>query len=136
MRKLRGREVRGFEDQYVLVGVREMVLAANNMADAQVGVVGTGCQVIGRHAIGAQEREVLNVGGSLHLLAINGVRETHDSSTLARHAIAQCEGLSRSSAAIAFLARKFPHAGIEQPGSLRSRSLTVSRVRGREIPIG
>src|SRR6202140_5882096 len=136
MGKLRGREGGGFEDQYMLVGVREMVLAANDVADAQIRIVGAGGQVVGRHAIGAQEREVLNVSGGLHLLAINGIGETHDTSSLARPAIAQSEGLSRGGATIAFLARKFPHAGIEQPSPLRARSLTVARVRGREIPVG
>ena len=52
MRELRRREAGGFEDQHVLVGVRKMILAANDVADAQVGVVGARRQMIGRHAVG------------------------------------------------------------------------------------
>ena len=48
---------RGFEDQLVLEGVGEMLLAADDVADAQVGVVGAVGQVIGGHAVAAQQRE-------------------------------------------------------------------------------
>src|ERR1035441_8778205 len=48
----------GFEDEHMLEGVGEMVLAADDVADAQVGVVGAGGQVVGGHAVAAHEREI------------------------------------------------------------------------------
>src|SRR5579864_1577453 len=105
MRELRRSEAGGFEDQYVFVGVRKMVLSANDVADAQVGVVGAGGQVIRGHTVGPQQGEVLDVGGGLYLLTIDGVGETNHLSALARHAKAQGKRLTRSGAAIAFLAR-------------------------------
>ena len=78
MRELRWSIAGGFEDQNVLEGVRQMILAADDVADPQVGVVGARCQMIGRHAVGAQEREVFDVGARLHLFAIDGIGEADD----------------------------------------------------------
>ena len=77
MRELRRRDAGGFEDQDVLEGVREMVLAADDVADPQIGIVGAGGQVIGRHAVGAQQREVFDVGAGFHLLAVDGIFEAN-----------------------------------------------------------
>ena len=52
-----------------------MILAANDMADLEIDVVGARGQMIGRHAVAAQEREVFDVVGRFDLLAINGVVE-------------------------------------------------------------
>ena len=52
-----------------------MILAANDVADAQVGIVGAGGQVIGRHAVAAQQREVLDIGSGFRLLAVDRVGE-------------------------------------------------------------
>ena len=52
VRKLRRRETGSFKDQHMLESVGEMVLAANDMTDAQVGVIRARGQVIGRHAVG------------------------------------------------------------------------------------
>ena len=38
-----------------------MVLSANDVADLEVDVIGTRSQVVGRHPIAAQEREVLDI---------------------------------------------------------------------------
>jgi len=65
VRELRHRCSGRFENQYVLVGIRKMVLATDDVADTQVGIVAAGGKVIGRHAVGAQEGEVFNVDGSL-----------------------------------------------------------------------
>ena len=66
----------GLEDQDVLEGVGEVVLAADDVADAQIHVVGAGCQVVGGHAIAAQEGEILDIGGGFGLLAVDRVVET------------------------------------------------------------
>ena len=62
MRRL---DAQRLEDQDVLEGVRQVVLAADDVADAQIGVVGAGGQVIGGHAVAAQQREILDIGGGL-----------------------------------------------------------------------
>ena len=61
MRELRGFGSGGLKDQQMLVGVREMILAANDVADAQVGVIGAGGQMIGRHAVAAQQGKVFDL---------------------------------------------------------------------------
>ncbi len=104
MRELRRRVAGGFENQHVLVGVRKMILAANDVADAQVGIVGAGGQVIGRHPIGAQQGEVFNVGACFDLLAVNGIGEANHVAGIARHAKTESERFSGSGPAIAFLA--------------------------------
>ncbi len=91
----------GFEDQRVLEGVGEVVLAANDVADAQVGVIGAGGHVVSRHGVGAEQGEVLDIGGGLGLWAVDGVVEADDSFRLARHAKAQGEGLVTGGAAVA-----------------------------------
>ena len=50
------------KDQHVLEGVGQMILPADDVADAQIGIVGAGGQMIGRHAVAAQQREILDVG--------------------------------------------------------------------------
>ena len=79
-----------------------MILAANNVADAQVHVVGAGRHVIGRNAVAAQQREIFDVGRQLGLLAIHGVVKLHGVRTFARHAKPQHKWLARIGAALAF----------------------------------
>ena len=73
MRELRRLRPDRFKNQDVLERVGEMILAANDVADAQIGIVGAGGQMIRRRAVAAQQREVLDVGRGLGLLAINAV---------------------------------------------------------------
>ncbi len=54
---------------------------------------------------------------------------------VARHAESQREGLSRSGAAVALLARHLAHIGIEEPCAMRARFLAFRRVRGREVAV-
>src|SRR5579862_460374 len=135
MRKLRWLRSCGFEDQNVLEGVGEMVLAANNVRDAQVRVVGAGSQVIGRHPVRTQEGEVLDIVGGLHLLAIYGVVKMNLLADPAWNTKPQGKRLSRGGAAIALLGRKLTHPGIEKPRSLRPGFLGISCVRGSEVAI-
>ena len=65
----------GFEDQLVLEGVREMLLSADDVRDAQVGIVGAVRQVIGGHAVTAQKCEIFDIGIGLGLFAVDGVLE-------------------------------------------------------------
>ena len=116
VRECRRRDARGFEDQHVLEGVGQVILAADDVADAQVHVVGAGGQVVSGHAVAAQQREVLDIGGGFGLLAVDGIVETDMAQGVARHAEAQRERLARGGAAVAFLARKLAHPGVEEPG--------------------
>src|SRR4051794_33421152 len=102
MSKLRRGGARCFEDQDMLECVGQMVLAADNVADMQVRVVGTGRQVVGRHPIAAEQGEVLNVICSLALLAINRIGEAHLLAGCARYPKTQGKELTRGGAAITF----------------------------------
>ena len=67
----------GVEDQLVLEGVGEVLLAADDVRDAQVGVVGAVGQVIGGHAVAAQQGEILDIGVGFGLIAVDGIGELH-----------------------------------------------------------
>src|SRR5712692_3300021 len=105
MRELRRLGARAFENERVLVSVREMVLAADDVADTEIDVVGTGGEVVGWHAVGTEEREVFDVVGGFDLLTCApGNTE------------AKGEGLSRRGSAVALRAGKLAHTGVEEPG--------------------
>ena len=97
-----------------------MILAANDVADAQVGVIGAGGQMIGRHAVAAQQGEVFDLIGQLGLLAIDGIDKAQDAVVAAGHAEAQRKGFPGGGAAVALGAREIAHAGIEEPCALRA----------------
>ena len=75
MRKLRRLGACPFEDQHMLVGIRKMVLSANDVADAEVDVIRARRKMIRRHAVGAQQRKVFDVVSGFDLLAIDGIVE-------------------------------------------------------------
>src|SRR5678809_1362214 len=118
MRELRWREARRCKDQDMLEGIREVVLAANDVTNAQVGVVRARGQVVGRHAIGTQQGEVLDVGCGLQLLAVDRVGEADRLTTLAGDAETQSKGFSGIGTAVAFFRGKLAHTRIEKPSAL------------------
>ena len=95
-----------------------MILAANDVADAQVGVIRTGGQMIGWHSIAAQQREVFDLIRQLGLLAVHQVDKAQHAVLTARHAETQGERFTGGGAAVALFARELAHSRIEQPGSL------------------
>ena len=101
--------------------VGEVVLAADDVADAQVGVVGAGAEVVGGHAVAAQEGEILDIGGGFGLRAVDGVGELDVADGLAGDAEAERERLAGGGAAVAFRARDFAHPGVEEPGFALAR---------------
>ena len=113
-----------------------MVLATNDVADAQINIVGARRQVIRRHAVAAQQGEVFNVVSCLHLLAVHGIGETDLPAMAAGHAEAQGKGLAGCGAVITFLARQLPHAGIEEPGHSNAGFLAVTRVSRSKVAVG
>src|ERR1700693_5083523 len=93
MRELRRLGARAFENQHVLASVREMVLAADDVADTEVDVVGTGGKVVGWHAVGTEEREVFDVVGGFDLLAVDRVSEADLFAGAARNKETEGKGL-------------------------------------------
>ena len=71
MREMRRLDAGRVENQNVLERVGEMILPADNVADAEIGVIGAGGQMIRRRAVAAQKREVLDIGGGFRLLAVD-----------------------------------------------------------------
>ena len=126
----------GLEDQNVFEGVGEVVLAADDMADAEIDVVGTGGHVVGGQAVAAQQGEVFDIGGRLGLLAIDSIAEGDGVDRVARHAEAQHEGFAGGGAAIAFLARELAHAGMVEPGGAFAGLVLDLGLDRREIAIG
>src|SRR5260370_559070 len=116
MRELRRFGARAFENEHVLVSVREMVLSADDVANTKVDVVGAGGEVVGRHAVRTEKREVFDVGGGFELLAVDRVSEADLFSCPPGNTEAKGKGLSRRGAAVALRAGKFAHAGVEEPG--------------------
>src|SRR5579871_555054 len=136
MGELRGCIAGGLEDENVLEGVRKMILAADNMADAQVGIIGAGSEMIGRHAVGAKKGEVLDVGGRLRLLPVNCIAEAHHLAGIAGNAKAHREGFTGGGAAITLLAREFEHVSVKEPCPLRSGFLAIAGVGRSEVAVG
>src|SRR6202521_4338544 len=116
MRELRRIGASAFENQHVLVSVREMVLSADDVADTEVDVVGAGGEVVGGHAVRTEEREVFDVGGGFDLLAVDRVSEADLFGCPPGNTEAKGEGLSSRGSAITFGAGEFAHAGVEEPG--------------------
>ncbi len=110
MRKLRRLCSEALEDEQVLEGVGEVILAANDVADAQIGIVDAGGEVVGRHPIRPQQGEVFDLVGELGLLAIDAVGKAQGPVVATGNAIAKGKGLARGGAAVAFFARQFAHA--------------------------
>jgi len=78
-----------FKGQQMLEGVAEVILTANDVGDAEIGVVGAGGQVVCGVAVGAQQGEVFNLVGLFGLLTINGVGEGQGAVLAARDAKAE-----------------------------------------------
>ena len=126
----------GVEDQLVFEGVGEVLLAADDVGDAQVGVVGAVGEVIGGHAVAAQQGEILDIGVGLGLFAVDGIVELDVAFAVVGHAEAQGEGFAGGGAAVAFFARKFAHAGIAEPGSVGAGFLAIAALGEGEIAVG
>src|SRR5215472_9805548 len=125
----------------MLEGVGEMVLAANDVADAEIGIVGTGGEMVCRIAIGAEQGEIFDVDASFNLLSIDRIievdrqfvfvksdsrRRLSPHCPVAGHTKAKGERLAGSRPAVAFLAGKFAHPGIKEPRTLSTRPLAVA----------
>src|SRR5579862_9130845 len=113
MRELGRRGASSLEDQHVLESICQMVLAANDVADVKISIIGTRCQVIRRHAVAAKQSKILDVVSGFHLITINCIGEAHVFAGSTRHAKAEGKRLSSGSPAIAFVPRQLSHSRIE-----------------------
>ena len=136
-RELRRRGAGGLENQHVLEGVGEVILPANDVADAQIGIVGAGGQVVGRHAVAAQQGEIFDIGGGFRLLAVDRDRRSAPRARVSRGTRKRSANGSPAAAR-----RSLSSRGISRISALNSQvpcapdfSLSVP-LRGREIAIG
>src|SRR5208337_3474214 len=135
MRELRRLGAGAFENQHVLVSIRQVILTADDVADAEVDVVGTGGEVVGGHAVGAEEGEVFDVAGGFDLLAVNGVRKANLLAGASGNTEAEGKGLSGRGSAVALDAGKFAHAGVEEPGLIGAGFFAFSGVGWGEVAV-
>ena len=77
-----------------------MILAADDVGDAQIGVVDARGEMVGGIGIGTQQGKVFDIVGGLGHLAIHAIGKPHDAALAARHAISQRKRLAGSGAAI------------------------------------
>jgi hypothetical protein len=112
-----------------------MVLSANDVADAQIDIVGTRREVVSGHAIGTEQRKVFDIIGGFDLLAIDGVIEANLFAGTPRDTEAESERFSGGGAAIALGARKFAHSGIKEPGLIRAGFFAFACMSGGEVAV-
>jgi len=136
MRELRRLSARTFENKHVLVSVREMVLAADDVADTEVDVVGAGGEVVGWHAVGAEECEVFDVVSGFDLLAVDASLKRTCSPDAARNTEAEGEGTLRPR-----LGDRFRRGKVRACRGLKSQALVgsgffvVARVGGGKVAV-
>src|SRR5260370_15123546 len=135
MRELRRLGASAFENERVFVGVRKMVLAANDVANTEVDGVGAGREVVGGHPVGTQKREVFDIVSRLDLLAVDRVSEADWFACATVNAEAEREGLSSSGSAVALGAGKVAHARIEEPGLIGPGFFAFAGMRGSEVAV-
>ena len=86
-------------------GVGEVILAADDVADVEIGVVGARCHVIGGDAVAAEEREVFDVGWEFRLVAENRVVKCDRPRALTGNPVAKNERFACVGAALALFWR-------------------------------
>src|SRR5260370_21503429 len=132
MRELRRLGASAFENERMFVGVRKMVLAANDVANTEVDVVGAGREVVGGHPVGTQKREVFDIVSRLDLLAVDRVSEADLFACAPGNAEAEREGLSSSGSAGALCVGKVADAPIEEPRFIGPRIFALPGIgRGK-----
>jgi hypothetical protein len=87
----------------MLEGVGEVILAADDVADAEIGVVDAGGKVISGKAIRTQQGEVFDLVGELGLFPIDAIGEAQGTILTAGDSIAEGERFSGISAAVGTL---------------------------------
>jgi len=129
-------DAQSLKDEQVLEGVGEVILASDDVADAEIGVVNAGGEVVGGHRIRAQEGEVFNLVCEFGLRTVDAVSEMQGAALATGDTIAEGEGLAGGGATIRLFAGELRHAGIEEPGTLRGGLIVIPSVGGGEVAIG
>ena len=93
-----------------------MILPANDVSDFQIDIVGAGRQVIGGHAVAAEESEVFDIGGKFALRAVDFVVKLNFLGGVALDFEADDERLARGGAFVALLLGEGAHFWIEDQG--------------------
>src|SRR5437016_14631929 len=114
MGELRQSKTGSLEDQNVLERVGEVVLTTNDVINLQLGIIRAGRQVIGRHPVATQKREVLDIGGGFGLLAVNAINKTNLLHGFSGHPEAQSKRLSGGGPAVALGAGKIGRASCRE----------------------
>ena len=127
MRELRRCRTEGLEDEQMLKSVGEVILAADDVADAEIGVVDAGGEVVSGESIGTKLGEVFDLGGELGLLTVDAVSEAESAVLAAGDTIAEGEGLTGGGAVVRFFRGQFAHAGVEEPGALTGGLVFIRR---------
>ena len=130
MGELGRRGAEAFKDEQMLEGVGQVILAADNVADAEIGVVGARGEMVSGKAVRPQQGEVLYLVGELWLRAVDAVHKSQHTALAAGHAIAQRKRLACGGAAVGLFARHLAHAGIREPGALRGGLMSSSEWAG------
>src|SRR3954454_19981391 len=112
--------------------VDQMFLTAEDMGNAQIGVIGARRHVIGRHAGRAEQGEILKVAGPLSYRPVDKISYNDLCTRLSRHTEAQHEWFTRAGPAIALFAREVAHARIVEPSPIQIFRYRSGR---REVPV-
>ena len=107
MREMGRLEAGGAKDQDVLEGVRQMVLPANDVADAEIDIVGAGSEMVRRRAAASEKGEVFDIVRHLRLLAVDEVVKGDGFTGTARDTKAENEFFAEGGAMVALFAEKF-----------------------------
>jgi hypothetical protein len=125
-------------DEDLLVGVGQVVLAADHMADRHVDVVTDDDEVVERRAVRTQEGEVFRVLVLALLGSVDAVLE-HRGAVALGHQESQREGLACGGAAVGLFTRQGTRRDIALPRALlrvRLLALGLHLGHGRERAIG
>src|ERR1700676_3593465 len=92
-----------------------MILSPDDMADAHVDIVRARCQMISRHPIGTQEREVFNIIRLFDLLTIDRIVEADLLAPASGNTKTQGKRLSGCGPAVTLGPRQLAHSWVEKP---------------------
>jgi len=113
MSELGRRGAKGFEYEQMLEGVGEVILAANNVGDCEIGIVYARGKVIGGKAVRTKQSKVFDLVSQLGLFPVDAIGEAQDTILTAGDAIAEGELLACSGAAVGLFAGHFAHPGLK-----------------------
>jgi hypothetical protein len=115
MRETRSEVTGGLKDEQMLEGIREVILAANNVADLQIDIIGAGCQMLRRHSDAPQQREIFDIRGQFGLIAVHFIVKRDFVGWLAPDLKANHKRFSGGRTSGALIIRQRSHLRIAKP---------------------